>query len=159
MSEERIDTKICPCGSGHNFAACCGLYIYGVKAPDVPEQLMRSRYTAFHSGFCHYLLETSSKSLKTELSLDELQTSIEHCQFIKLEVTRVLDNSVEFKAHLIVNHEYQVMHEHSSFVMEDGKWKYDKGELYPTSSTNLTRNEACPCGSGKKYKKCHLLKR
>ena len=39
----------------------------------------------------------------------------------------------------------------SSFIKEDGTWKYLDGELY---NSKIERNESCPCGSGKKFKKC-----
>lgn len=29
------------------------------------------------------------------------------------------------------------------------------GEAVPVGKAKVGRNQACPCGSGKKYKKCH----
>jgi len=31
----------------------------------------------------------------------------------------------------------------------------EKGITYRRTSPKIGRNETCPCGSGKKYKKCH----
>ena len=40
----------------------------------------------------------------------------------------------------------------------DGEWKYVAGNVIPTTVTRVGekvgRNDSCPCGSGKKYKKC-----
>ena len=52
-----------------------------------------------------------------------------------------------------------VLHERSSFLCENGCWSYVDGELIEAGalqSGKTGRNEPCPCGSGKKYKKCCL---
>jgi preprotein translocase subunit SecA len=33
--------------------------------------------------------------------------------------------------------------------------KYSAAEIEPVESGGTSRNAACPCGSGKKYKRCH----
>jgi SEC-C motif-containing protein len=50
-------------------------------------------------------------------------------------------------------------HEISSFRKLDGNWYFVDGELVPPvtevrSQPKVGRNDPCPCGSGKKYKKC-----
>ncbi|MGN1324764.1 MAG: SEC-C metal-binding domain-containing protein, partial [Candidatus Spyradenecus sp.] len=50
-------------------------------------------------------------------------------------------------------------HERSLFKRVDGQWKFIDGELVkPKPIVNEQprpgRNDPCPCGSGKKYKKC-----
>ena len=60
----------CPCGTGKPCAQCCGLYIGGGAVPETPEQLMRSRYTAFVQGDADYLLATwhpSTRPARLEL--------------------------------------------------------------------------------------------
>jgi SEC-C motif-containing protein len=51
-----------------------------------------------------------------------------------------------------------VHHERSTFRREDGQWVYVDGEVDPKSPprqvAKVGRNDPCPCGSGKKYKKC-----
>lgn len=65
------------------------------------------------------------------------------------------------------NREYllseQCHHERARFVKEHGAWKYQDGTIIGEGSFKLPiplvgRNDACPCGSGKKYKKCCLEK-
>ena len=50
-------------------------------------------------------------------------------------------------------------HEIAEFRREDGKWVFFDGELVPQApyvrkEAKIGRNDPCPCGSGKKYKKC-----
>jgi SEC-C motif-containing protein len=49
------------------------------------------------------------------------------------------------------------MHEKASFIKEDGQWFYVDGDIIKAPqarSEKIGRNAPCPCGSGKKYKKC-----
>ena len=52
--------SICKCDTGKNYLDCCGAYITNVKVPETPEQLMRSRYTAFATGNIDYIAKTMS---------------------------------------------------------------------------------------------------
>jgi SEC-C motif-containing protein len=67
---------------------------------------------------------------------------------------------VEFKAKFRENEEAKEHHELASFVKLKGSWYFDDGRLPPNKPVKLEgpkigRNDPCPCGSGKKYKKCH----
>jgi SEC-C motif-containing protein len=46
----------------------------------------------------------------------------------------------------------------SHFEKRDGNWIYIDGDIVPPKpikkDKKIGRNEPCPCGSGKKYKKC-----
>ena len=110
-----------------------------------PEELMRSRYAAFIREDWNYLAQTSVNQ-----SVEELN-GISSIEWLKLDVIDAYDNIVEFKAYYKEGHKINVLHEKSEFIQVDGIWKYLDGELYNTS---IQRNESCPCGSGKKYKKC-----
>lgn len=101
-------------------------------------------------------MATSSISLRANLSKSDLEQTTNSCQFIKLEIIYADTNEVEFKADYILEHRHEQIHELSMFVQESGKWKYQSGEHFPTFSNLIKRNDVCPCGSGKKYKKCHL---
>ena len=48
----------CPCGSLHEFTACCEPYLNGTQQAPTPEALMRSRYSAYVQGNSLYLLNT-----------------------------------------------------------------------------------------------------
>ena len=112
-----------------------------------PEELMRSRYEAFVKEDWHYIADTSIHQ-----TYEELCTS-PSIEWLKLDVLRAYENVVEFKAYYRYNSKIELLHEISTFVQVDGKWKYQDGKLLPSS---IQRNDTCPCGSGKKYKKCCL---
>jgi preprotein translocase subunit SecA len=42
-----------------------------------------------------------------------------------------------------------------SEMLEGGRLLPDKVETYRREEPKVGRNDPCPCGSGKKYKKCH----
>ncbi|WP_373034730.1 YchJ family protein [Sulfurimonas sp.] len=109
------------------------------------EELMRSRYDAFKREDWVYLAQTSVHQTIEELSYS---TPI---QWLKLDVLDAYENIVEFKAYYRENTKISVLHEKSSFIEDNGIWKYLDGELF---NTKIERNKPCPCGSGKKFKKC-----
>jgi len=155
---------LCPCGSAKRVENCCSLLIIGDKPAESPEQLMRSRFVAYAAGDMRYVKSTWHSSTRpTNLS----DSNAMH--WLKLEVieaTQEGDESergyVEFKAYYVdcsmQEAQHGVMHERSRFIKEDNCWRYVDGEQFDTAGDiavkKLGRNEACFCGSGKKYKKC-----
>ena len=67
---------------------------------------------------------------------------------------------VEFQAQFQSGNQTSSMRENSRFKKDNGRWLYIDGEVSrapnKTVSTHhkVGRNEPCPCGSGKKFKKC-----
>ena len=110
-----------------------------------PKELMISRYEAFVKKDWAYLARTSTSQTQEELAM------MPEFEWLKLDVLKAYDNIVEFKAYYRENGKIGVLHEKSHFIQEDGEWKYSDGELF---NSKVERNEPCPCGSGKKYKKC-----
>ncbi len=110
-----------------------------------PEQLMRSRYDAFVRMDGEYLAQTTTQETPTDMS------AYKNIEWLKLEVVDAKEDTVEFKAYYTEDGVIGLLHEISSFVKVDDEWKYDDGKLLASS---ISRNESCPCGSGKKYKKC-----
>ena len=110
-----------------------------------PKELMKSRYDAFVRMDGEYLSQTTTQDMSTDMS------AYENIEWLKLEIVDAYEDIVEFKAYFREENTIQILHEKSRFVEVDGVWKYSDGELF---NTHLQRNETCPCGSGKKYKKC-----
>jgi SEC-C motif-containing protein len=146
----------CFCNSGKPVESCCKPYLSGVKVATRPEALMRSRYSAFSQGNVEYLLSTSSKSLALSLDKEDLEKYCQTTKFVRLDVIKSEGNTVEFIASLIEGDILHQIHELSSFIVENERLVYDTGNLYPVPSQKLSRNIECPCGSGKKYKRCHM---
>jgi SEC-C motif-containing protein len=143
--------QTCPCGSGQTFETCCGKYISGKEIPSTPEQLMRSRYSAYALKYEDYLLKSWHHSTRPDM----LALSSDTTQWKKLNIISTTDNKVHFVAFFsdIINGNegYFFLSENSEFIKDD-KWYYLKGiEL---KSSELTKNMPCPCGSGKKFKRC-----
>lgn len=129
MSREPKPNENCPCGKGKRFAQCCGPFLSGEQVPRTPEQLMRSRYTAYAiGGHGQYLLNTWFPA--TAQGLDAAQLSLVSARWEKLEVLDKAqkgdEGSVEFRAHFREGPDQplQVMHEHSEFRRLNGRWFY-----------------------------------
>ena len=154
-------TSSCPCGSGRNYGQCCEPIIAGTTpAPDA-EALMRSRYTAHVVNDTVYLDRTylpTSKQTSTEKHAPAAT------KWVKLEIhqhdanVRSGVSHVDFSAHFTEEGKAGVMHEKSEFEKIDGAWIFTRtlreGPVPIVSAPKVGRNDPCPCGSGKKFKKC-----
>ncbi|WP_207456235.1 YchJ family protein [Azospirillum sp. SYSU D00513] len=153
----------CPCRSGKALEACCGPYLAGTAAAPTAEALMRSRYSAFATHNIDYLEETLMPETRGDFDRAEVEAWAKNSLWTGLEV-RSTENGgpddeegiVEFQARFTMNGKQQVHHETGSFAKRDGRWFYVDGVLgaRPRSTPKVGRNDPCPCGSGKKYKKC-----
>lgn len=151
----------CPCGSGNSLDLCCAPLLAGAAAPS-PEALMRSRYTAFTQANAAYLEETLAPEAKEDYDRAETETWIKEAKWHGLEVrggAEEDDNgSVEFVARYTFRGKPFAHHELASFRKIDGRWTYVDGVMNPRPQQRVAdkvgRNDSCPCGSGKKYKKC-----
>jgi len=115
---------------------------------------MRSRYTAYVLGRQDYLLKTWHPTTRPEK--DALGGTSLH--WIGLRIMRAdksgrQDTSgiVEFIASYVHESGGNSLHEQSRFVHEDGHWLYVDGDC---RVSNIEQNEACPCGSGRTFKRC-----
>ncbi len=155
--------KVCPCGSEKNYVACCGRFIENKELPATPEELMRSRYTAYTLVNIPYIEETMTSPAIDDFPADEAREWAKRAKWLKLEIidTTVAgdEGTVEFIAHYSEKNKKQRLHEISSFRREHNKWLYVDGQDPDAVKTirkaeHIGRNDPCSCGSGKKYKKC-----
>ena len=149
----------CPCARGLRFGECCKPFIRGERSPERAELLMRSRYSAFSIKAERYLLDTwhqSTRPANIELQADRTQWLT--LRIIKTEAGEATDDEgmVEFEAWYGVDGRMGCQREASRFVRENGRWLYVDGVMQaPTvPERKVGRNEICPCGSGKKHKRC-----
>jgi len=159
-----LSTNTCPCGSGQTLELCCGRYFETLSAPTV-EAAMRSRYTAHVLGKGRYLADTLSAAQRADFDIAEFESTLDQIRWLGLEIRKTSGGgeadrtgSVEFVARLRDKNGPGVHHELSTFIREDGRWVFDDCVLNPKAETRRVektgRNDPCPCGSGKKYKKC-----
>ncbi|MCF2829642.1 MULTISPECIES: YchJ family protein [unclassified Pseudoalteromonas] len=149
----------CYCNSSLPYSQCCEPYLKGQKFAERPQILMRSRYTAYCLKDAKYIHDTYAQAKQAQNNIDDIAAFANYAHFIKLEVleevVEATQGIVEFKAHYIAENTHYILHERSNFITEAGRWYYLDGELYDTPTTKVGRNDLCPCGSDKKYKKCH----
>ncbi len=154
----------CPCGSGRELDDCCGAIIAGAPAPTA-EALMRSRYSAYVLGNMDYLADTLAPEARADFDPVEAGGTAKETAWQGLEVRAVTDGGaedaiglVEFVARYRLHGEQHLHHELASFRREQGRWVFVHGDMNPKGPprqvVKVGRNEPCPCGSGKKYKKC-----
>ena len=150
-------SDLCPCGSGKAFDQCCGPLLAG-QAAATPEAMMRSRYTAFTKVDMDYLTSSLTPEAAADFNCDDAKAWAEQAHWLGLEIRKAEGAQVEFVARFRLNGKVQIHHELASFRQVDGAWKYDDGVLDPKPAQRVGkvagRNDPCPCGSGKKYKKC-----
>lgn len=155
-------TSPCPCGSGRTFGECCEPIIAGTTPAADAEALMRSRYTAHVVRNTAYLDRTYLPTRRHPGG--DSHTLRESIQWVKLEIHQHEANvrpgvsHVDFSAHFEEEGQKGIMHEKSEFELIDGEWIFTRtlreGPAPVVHAPKVGRNDPCPCGSGKKYKKC-----
>ena len=156
----------CPCDSGRTFSECCEPYLNGVRQPETAEVLMRSRYCAYVKKKLQYIHQTHDPKSRDQHDLEEARKWAEDSEWLGLEIVEtekggVDDNEgiVEFIARYKIGGDELEHHERSEFRRENGVWYFHDGKMvggepFRREEPKVGRNDACPCGSGKKFKKC-----
>ena len=157
--------ETCPCGSGASFGDCCEPIIKGTRESETAEELMRARYSAFVTHAIDFIVASTHSRTRKDIDLTFIrewsETSTWHGLEI-LETKHVNENKafVSFEAQFAQGDEVQHHREKSLFERENGEWRFVTGDELKNPTVRYEaprpgRNDPCPCGSGKKYKKCH----
>ena len=156
--------QICPCTSGSRFADCCEPVISGERQSQTAEELMRARYSAFATGAIDFIVASTHSTTRAEIDIPYITDWSQNSTWRGLQIIEtksIGDNKayVSFEANFTQAGKDQNHREKSLFEREHGEWRFVTGDelknptvRYATPPTG--RNEPCPCGSGKKYKKC-----
>ncbi len=127
---------------------------------------MRSRYTAHVLGRIDYILETRDPSTRGDGERAAIERWVRDSTWLGLTIVAREhggagddDGVVEFEAAYRQRDGARLVHhERSRFSRRDGRWLYVDGEMVKPApvqrAATVGRNDPCPCGSGKKYKKC-----
>ena len=153
--------SVCCCGSGAEFDQCCGPILAGTPAK-TPEALMRSRYSAYVLGNMDHIDRTFAPEVVNDFDRAEAERTAKEIEWLGLEVLNSSENGdkgkVEFSLRFRRDGQEFSQHEVSTFRRSEGRWLYVEGEVSanvaPRHVVKVGRNDPCPCGSGKKYKKC-----
>ena len=155
---------LCPCGSQKTYELCCELFIEKKQIPQTPEQLMRSRYTAYSLAKIDYIKSTMrGKPLigfnESEAKKWASEVTWTGLKIIQSYVETPKKGFVEFLATFMEDKQLDTIHELSEFHQENNVWFYVDGQNKQAPLKNkkqkIMRNSPCPCGSGKKFKNCH----
>jgi SEC-C motif-containing protein len=151
----------CTCGSNISFEKCCNPILNGDLAPTA-EALMRSRYSAFVHRKLDHVERTNAPEIAEDFNRAEAERLAEECDWHGLQILNVKETGdtaqVEFVIKFKRDGHDMAQAELASFRRENGQWLYESGQLNLQQNqrivTKVGRNDPCPCGSGKKAKKC-----
>lgn len=157
----------CPCGSGRPGTECCDRFIDEGTAPATAEALMRARYTAHVRADLDYIVSTHDPAGREEIDREATRRWAERAEWLGLEILHTEaggtgddSGTVEFVAHYRERGERRRHHEVARFRRgDDGRWLFVDGRAPEQATVQRTgprvgRNDPCPCGSGRKFKKC-----
>lgn len=126
---------------------------------------MRARYSAFVTGAVDFIVSSTHSRTRKEVEREGIrewsETSAWHGLNI-IETKEVNDDKayVSFEAQFTQNGKDETHREKSLFEREEGQWRFVTGDELKNPTVRYEtprpgRNDPCPCGSGRKYKKCH----
>jgi SEC-C motif-containing protein len=156
----------CYCGTGKQFSECCEPFLKGTAKPATAELLMRARYSAFASGNIDFVKTSIHPSKLGEFDEKATREWSIGSKWLGFEIAGILgggendtEGTVEFIAAYSVKTTAMKHHEKAEFKKENGQWYFYDGTIVPShpfirEAPKTGRNDPCPCGSGKKFKKC-----
>ena len=127
-----------------------------------PEALMRSRYSAYVTGNLDHVERTHAPEIRRDFNRAEAERLAAEVEWLGLDVRKATADgdrgTVEFAVRFRRQDQELTQYEVAEFRREDGQWLYAGGKTSanppPRRVVKVGRNEPCPCGSGKKFKKC-----
>jgi SEC-C motif-containing protein len=138
----------------------------GAGPAETAEQLMRARYSAYAKKQTDFLLESLHPDHREDYDPKQTKNWAEESEWQGLEIMATeaggpedTSGTVEFIADYTAKGRRNRHHELASFEKHEGAWYFTDGAAVPPKQVVRTgpkigRNDPCPCGSGKKYKKC-----
>jgi SEC-C motif-containing protein len=156
----------CPCGSKKTYQACCEPLHSGHEAAQSAEALMRARYSAYVKAQVAFILETTHPSQRDQYTDQGIRRWARNSEWRGLTILATEDGTagddtgtVEFVAEYFDKGRRQRHHEIAQFRRLEGTWYFYDGQApapqtVVRSTPKVGRNAPCPCGSGRKFKKC-----
>ncbi len=127
---------------------------------------MRSRYTAFVVGDIDYILDTHDPETVHQVERSSTETWSKQSEWLGLSILETAlggpsdyTGTVEFIAKYKIRGTTINHREVAQFRKHNGRWLFVDGKEVAgppvvREAPRVGRNDPCPCGSGKKYKKC-----
>ncbi|MFO1518782.1 MAG: YchJ family metal-binding protein [bacterium] len=131
--------------------------------PSSPRKLLEARYQAYVDGDIDFILESTHPEVRKQHDPKAIEDWSKNAKWGGITVEK--EKEEEKKAFITFSLEYEEQNKHvhhketAEFRKEDDKWFYwdstfPKPETVRREGEKVGRNDPCPCGSGKKYKKC-----
>ncbi|MDR1760290.1 MAG: YchJ family protein [Fibrobacter sp.] len=160
-----MSEKNCPCLSGKLYSECCEPIIKKQILAPTPEALMRSRYTAYAMQEISWLKDSLEKSQRKDFDEKSVEDWSKNSEWMGIEIKQTKTEEeknigwVEFIARFKQGNVTRNHHELAEFHRINGEWFFYDGravkqETVKKETPDTGRNDPCPCGSGKKFKKC-----
>jgi len=126
---------------------------------------MRSRYTAYVLGEIDYIVDSHDPATRHEVDANGARQWSREADWEGLTIHEAKggegddEGVVEFTARYEMQGREIRHRERAEFKRINGRWYYHDGEMVKAKPVvregpKVGRNDPCPCGSGKKYKKC-----
>jgi SEC-C motif-containing protein len=127
---------------------------------------MRARYSAYATLETGFLLDSLHPDRREEHDAEAVAEWAEQSEWLGLEILGTEGGGedddtglVEFVCLYEYEGEEKKHHEKARFERVDGQWYFAEGEMlrsrpFVREEPKVGRNDPCPCGSGKKFKKC-----
>jgi len=156
----------CPCSSGKMYPDCCEPLLTGSRKAETAEELLRARYSAHVKLEMDFVKDTTHPDQISRYEPATAKSWAEKSEWDRLEVVDIKDGgpddetaNIEFVAHFRQKDKLKTHHEMAHFKRHEGEWFFYDGQgVVPKQvvrkNPKVGRNDPCPCGSGKKYKKC-----
>ena len=157
---------LCPCGSEKVYNACCEPLISGNRTAETPEALMRARYSAYVNEQAAFILNTTHPSQRDQYTENGIRRWARNSEWLGLTILNTAGGkagedagTIEFVAEYLDKGRRNRHHEIAQFRRHEDDWYFFDGqapalETVVRSGPKVGRNDPCPCGSGRKFKKC-----
>ncbi len=128
---------------------------------------MRSRYTAYVRGTIDHVIASHDPATRGEVDREESEKWSRETEWQGLEIVATdrggendQEGTVEFVAKGATTGQPFAHRERATFRRVEGRWMYVDGKTVKPEPIRRVepaagRNDPCPCGSGKKFKRCH----
>ena len=156
----------CPCGSESEYNECCEPVIRGERIAATAEELMRARYTAYTQVEMDFLNNSVHPDFRKDEDGEGSRDWAENSQWHGLEILACEaggpddeTGTVEFVASYTYEGQDKQYHEVAEFGRSEGAWGFTEGrpgvnKPVVRGEPKTGRNDPCPCGSGRKFKRC-----